>query len=152
VLRHLAENRGKPLHFPAVEALGVSKQVDEDERLLLAAAAPTTKEEMHPKALMTTDSIPVILGVRRIYIHNEEDAIDRALEVLRHCCSWRVLKSSRVDRASTRTMKVRGRRAGRGTVDGGLLFSARILESRRGASQRSSVAGHACRPSGLAAK
>jgi hypothetical protein len=96
VLRHLAENRGKPLHFPAVEALGVSKEVDEEERLLLAAAAPTTKEEMHPKALMTTDSIPVILGVRRIYIHNEEDAIDRALEVLRRSCFRRVLKSSRV--------------------------------------------------------
>jgi hypothetical protein len=71
-------------HFSAVEALGVSQQVDEEERLLLAAAAPTTTEEMHPKALMTTDSIPVILGVRRIYIHNEEDAIDRALEA-RHC-------------------------------------------------------------------
>jgi hypothetical protein len=68
-------------HFAAVEALGVSQKIDEEERLLLAAAAPTTTEEMHPKALMTTDSIPVILGVRRIYIHNEEDAIDRALEV-----------------------------------------------------------------------
>ena len=64
----------------SVESLGVSQQVDEEERLLLAAAAPTTTEEMHPKALMTTNSIPVILGVRRIYIHNEEDAIDRALE------------------------------------------------------------------------
>jgi len=66
----------------AVEALGVSQQIDEEERLLLAAAAPTTTEEMHHKALMTTDSIPVILGVRRIHIHNEEDAIDRALESL----------------------------------------------------------------------
>ena len=56
----------------AVEALGVSQQVDEEERLLLAAAAPTTTEEMHPKALMTTNSIPVILGVRRVHIHNEE--------------------------------------------------------------------------------
>jgi hypothetical protein len=64
----------------SVESLGVSQQVDEEERLLLAAAAPTTTEEMHPKALMTTNSIPVILGVRRIHIHNEEDAIDRALE------------------------------------------------------------------------
>ncbi len=71
--------------YMTVEALGVSQQVDEEERLLLAAAAPTTAEEMHPKALMTTDSIPVILGVRRIYIHNEEDAIDRALEVRPRC-------------------------------------------------------------------
>ncbi len=67
----------------SVESLGVSQQVDEEERLLLAAAAPTTTEEMHPKALMTTNSIPVILGVRRIHIHNEEDAIDRALEASR---------------------------------------------------------------------
>jgi hypothetical protein len=77
----------------SVEALGVSQQVDEEERLLLAAAAPTTTEEMHPKALMTTDSIPVILGVRRIHIHNEEDAIDRALDVSHHVAAGIVICS-----------------------------------------------------------
>ena len=89
----------------SVEALGVSQQVDEEERLLLAAAAPTTTEEMHPKALMTTDSIPVILGVRRIHIHNEEDAIDRALEVSHHfaagifiCSVCKVLAEPRQER------------------------------------------------------